>query len=174
MTRRVYADRDLWPAERSLSERVLLALGADPVFIEAVLGDLAEEHAARAERDGVGVARLWYAREALRSAPFVVRNAMQHGSPRARARLAMTLAVFAMVVTVPVVAMLVRDGPPATLVADGGAGEGGIVVNNTGPRVPAQRSRTERWARRWSMARLPWNAWGCRESAWRNRTLAGS
>ena len=43
MTRRLYADRDLWPAERSISERILLALGADPVFIEAVLGDLAEE-----------------------------------------------------------------------------------------------------------------------------------
>ena len=133
MTRRLYADRDLWPAGRSLSERVLLALGADPVFIEAVLGDLAEEYAARSERDGVGVARLWYAREALRSAPHVVRNAIRYGSPRARARLAMSLAAFAMVVTVALVAMLVRDGPPARLVADGGTEEGGIVVNNIGP-----------------------------------------
>lgn len=133
MTRRLYADRDLWPAGRSLSERVLLALGADPVFVESVLGDLAEEYAARYERDGPGVARVWYAREALRSAPHVVQNAIRCGTPRTRARLAMSLAAVAMVVTAPVVAMLVRDGPPAHLVADGGAEAGGIVVNNISP-----------------------------------------
>lgn len=139
MTRRLYADRDLWPAGQPIVERVLVALGADAEFLSAVLGDMAEEFAARAERDGVGAARIWYGREALRSAPHVVRNTIMQGSPRARTRLAMTLAAVAMVVTVPVVAMLLRNGPPARLVADSGGDDGGIVVNNLAPVILGMR-----------------------------------
>lgn len=139
MTRRVYEDRDRWPAARSASERILLAFGADPRYLESVLGDLAEEYAERCAHHGPRAAQLWYAREVLRSAPYVVRSALKHGSPAARARLAMSLAVVAMLVTVPVVAMLVRDGPPAHLVADVAPGESGIIVNNIGPVVLGMR-----------------------------------
>jgi hypothetical protein len=137
MNRRVYADSGLWPTGRSLSERLLSGLGADPEFIEAVLGDLAEEYAERRERDGVGVARAWYAREWLRTAPHIVRSAIRH-SPRARARAAMLLALLALTVTLGAVALLTRNGPPAHLVADSG-GEGGIVVNNVMPVTLAMR-----------------------------------
>ncbi len=139
MSRRLYADHDLWPAGRPVSERLLIVLGADPEFVAAVLGDLAEEYAIRAGRDGRLVARLWYAREAMRSAPHVVRSAITRGSPRVRARIALTLAVLAMIVTVPVVAMLMRNGPPARLVADSDAEGGGIVVNNVAPVILGMR-----------------------------------
>jgi hypothetical protein len=138
MSKRVYADRDLWRASRSLGERLLAGIGADPEFIEAVVGDLAEEYAERAERDGVGVARAWYAREWLRTAPHVLRSAIRH-SPRARARVSMLLAALALTVTLGAVALMTRNGPPAHLVADAGDADGGIVVNNVLPVTLAMR-----------------------------------
>ena len=55
-------------------ERLLEALGADTEVRDAVIGDLAEEFAIRAEMDGVGAARRWYFRESLRVAPYLVRD----------------------------------------------------------------------------------------------------
>lgn len=55
-------------------EALLEALGAERHFRDGVLGDLAEEFAARAERDGGETARRWYQREALRAAPHLLFN----------------------------------------------------------------------------------------------------
>lgn len=55
-------------------ERLLEALGAEPRFRDSVLGDLAEEYAARVENDGELGARRWYRREALRAAPHLFKN----------------------------------------------------------------------------------------------------
>lgn len=63
-------------------ERLLDALGADPHYRDAVLGDLAEEFASRQERDGDAEARRWYRREALLATPHLLRS----GWRRARAR----------------------------------------------------------------------------------------
>ena len=62
----------------TVAERLLQAIGADPVFAEVVLGDLAEEFALRAARDGVVAARWWYTCEALRSAPHLIRSWLRH------------------------------------------------------------------------------------------------
>ena len=53
-------------------ECMLEALGAEPRFRDSVLGDLAEEFASRAERDGIVSADGWYRREALRAAPHLL------------------------------------------------------------------------------------------------------
>lgn len=53
-------------------ESMLEALGAEPRFTDSVLGDLAEEFASRAERDGIASADGWYRREALRAAPHLL------------------------------------------------------------------------------------------------------
>jgi len=55
-------------------ERLLAGLGATPDFRNAVLGDLAEEFAARAETDGIESATRWYRREALRAVPHLLRS----------------------------------------------------------------------------------------------------
>jgi hypothetical protein len=120
------------PAPRSLGERLWQSLGAEPAFAEAVLGDLAEEHAGRAARDGGLFAALWYVREAVRSAPHLIANAIRHGSPRARARLAACFAVAALAVSGSVAALMLRNGPPARLAGIGDTGDG-IVVNNVRP-----------------------------------------
>lgn len=138
MNKRVYADRDLWRAGRSLGERLLAGLGADPKFIEAVVGDFDEEFAERSQCDGVAAARVWYAREWVRTAPYVVRSAIRH-SPRARARVAMLLATLALTVTLGAVALMTRNGPPAHLIADNGGEGDGIVVNNVMPVTLAMR-----------------------------------
>ncbi|MGH7460972.1 MAG: hypothetical protein ACREMA_08080 [Longimicrobiales bacterium] len=56
-----------------LAESMLMALGADTEFRNDVLGDLAEEFDQRASYD-VRSARRWYRREALRVAPYLLRN----------------------------------------------------------------------------------------------------
>ena len=55
-------------------ERLLESFGADTEFRDAVIGDLAEEFAIRAKEDGARAARRWYRREALRVAPYLVRD----------------------------------------------------------------------------------------------------
>lgn len=55
-------------------ESLLEALGAEPRFRESVIGDLAEEFASRAERDGLQSARQWYRREAMRATPHLLRS----------------------------------------------------------------------------------------------------
>lgn len=59
-------------------ERLLTSLGAEPRYREAVLGDLAEEFAIRVEEQGVRVARRWYRREALRTAPHLLASWLRH------------------------------------------------------------------------------------------------
>lgn len=121
-------------APLSAAERLLHALGADPSFAESVLGDLAEEYARRAAHDGVGAARRWYAREALRSAPHLVRSAARHAS--GRARLAAALAGVVLTATAVTVTLLVRVGPPARLVA---GTRDTVVVNHVRPvRLPTR------------------------------------
>jgi hypothetical protein len=63
-------------------EALLEALGADTQYRDAVLGDLAEEFASRAERDGEDNARGWYRHEAMRAVPHLLRS----GWHRARRR----------------------------------------------------------------------------------------
>jgi hypothetical protein len=113
------------------ADSLLASLGADPGFAEDVLGDLAEEYTLRAARDGALAARCWYLREALRSAPHLVRHAVRHLSPGGRARLAMSLATVVLALTVTLFALPGRLGPPHRLLA------GMVVVNNLEPvRLP--------------------------------------
>jgi hypothetical protein len=118
------------------AERLLHGLGAHPSFADAVLGDLAEERA-RLEREESRVsAHWWYAREAFRSAPHLLWNAVRHGGPRGRARVAVVLLGVALVPTVAVIALLLRNGPPVRLVVDGQHGAAvsdGIVLNTRRP-----------------------------------------
>jgi hypothetical protein len=71
-----------------LIESTLHALGAEPQFRDDLLGDLAEELAVRAERDGRWSARLWYYREAIRAVPHLLRSWSQQLRFRSVARLA--------------------------------------------------------------------------------------
>jgi hypothetical protein len=93
---------------------VLHALGVDPAFAEAVLGDLAEEYAVRAACD-VNAARQWYAGQVVRSTPHLLWRATRHHD--GRARLAVALAGAAFVASVVMAVLLSRAGPPARLVA---------------------------------------------------------
>ena len=56
------------------AEALLEALGAEHGYRDAVIGDLAEEFQARAERDGERAARWWYYGEAVRSVPTLARS----------------------------------------------------------------------------------------------------
>lgn len=108
-------------------ERALQALGVDPIFAEAVLGDLSEEYAERAACD-VNAARRWYVGQALRSAPHLIRSAAHH--PAGRARLAAVVATLALVACVVLIALSFRAGPPVRLVA---GTRDTVVVNNLRP-----------------------------------------
>jgi len=55
-------------------ELLLEALGVPTPFRELLLGDLAEEFALRADRDGLGAARRWYYRESIRATPYLLRS----------------------------------------------------------------------------------------------------
>jgi hypothetical protein len=59
------------------AELLLEALGAPTAFRDALLGDLAEEFARRADRDGPGAARRWYYRESIRATPHLLRGWMR-------------------------------------------------------------------------------------------------
>jgi hypothetical protein len=56
------------------AETVLTSLGATAEYRDAVVGDLAEELAWRAQLDGPAAARRWYYREAVRSIPHLLGN----------------------------------------------------------------------------------------------------
>jgi len=116
-----------------VTERALLALGGDPAFITDLLGDLSEEYTYRAAHDGVYAARLWYIREVVRSTPHLVWNAMRHGTPSARARLAASILAVVVSFSVLTLAWLTRNGPPASLLVGGGIDSDGKVINNLGP-----------------------------------------
>lgn len=123
--------RNGWGEHPSRFERLLHALGADAAFVDAVLGDLAEERSARTITDGALSARLWYAREALRSVPHLVASGMRGASGRRRAMLTLCLGAIALAMTVAVRSVL-SARVPAQLIAGTGTGDG-IVVNNVKP-----------------------------------------
>lgn len=102
----------------------LPAPGANSAFTEDVLGDLAEEYALRAGRDGVWTASWWYTHQALRSAPHLIRNSVRNLGPRGRVRLAASLAGLVLASALIVIALPAGMGPPERLVAST------VVVNN--------------------------------------------
>jgi hypothetical protein len=117
-------------------ERLLHGLGAHPSFADAVLGDLTEEYARRAALEGSLGAHWWYVREALRSTPHLLWNAMRHGGPRGRARATVVLLGVALVPAATVMVILLHNGPPARLVMTGQHGASladGIVLNTRRP-----------------------------------------
>ncbi|HVX42101.1 MAG TPA: permease prefix domain 2-containing transporter [Gemmatimonadaceae bacterium] len=73
------------------AEQLLQALGANSEFADVLLGDLAEEFAERAARDGEPAARRWYWIEATRSAPHLLANWMQRIDGPGCRRLARTV-----------------------------------------------------------------------------------
>ena len=88
-------------------EALLQSLGADPEFADDVLGDLAEEFEVRCRWDGALAARRWYYREAVRTAPHLLRDWRRRFRLRDTAPLTWALlAGFAMESTVS--AMFVR------------------------------------------------------------------
>ncbi len=117
----------------SRAERLLLALGADPDFLDGVFGDIAEEEADRARHDGAPAAAAWRTRELLRSMPHLVRSALRHGGPRAYMRLAAVAAVAVLSISLVAVAFLLRHGAPVRL--DPGIGNtlDGVIINNQRP-----------------------------------------
>jgi hypothetical protein len=115
--------------ESPLPERALLQLGVDPNFVEAVLGDLAEEYALRALRDGGPAARWWYTREVFRSAPHFLRSWFRHARRYERLRLTGFLGALVLTTLAVLVALSMRDGPPTRLA---GASDT-IIVNNREP-----------------------------------------
>lgn len=118
----------------SAAERLLAALGVDPAFSEALLGDMAEERALRVARDGATAARLWYVREALRAAPHVAWSWLRYSRKHAPERLIVAAGVLAAAPLLVAVVLASRDGPPARFA---GAREGGFVVNSRHPvRLP--------------------------------------
>lgn len=117
----------------SRAERFLLALGADPDFVDGVFGDIAEEQAERARHDGKQAAAAWRTRELVRSMPHLVRSALRHGGPRAYLRLAAVAAVTVLSFSLVAVAFLLRNGAPVRL--DPGIGNtlDGVIINNVRP-----------------------------------------
>ena len=88
------------------AERLLEALGAEPEFRDALLGDLTEELAIRAAYEGERAARRWYWGAALRVAPHLLRNWARSLRPRDVARLAGSVAAADLLVGVSVWGML--------------------------------------------------------------------
>jgi hypothetical protein len=131
----------------ALGERFLDALGLDADFIETVIGDLAEESAERATTDGLLRARLWYAREFVRSMPHLLYAAIRRGGPRARLLIATVVSTIVITAAVIVAFVLLRAGPPAGLVTDLADASSAILLNDTKPvllgmRVVDKRGRT--------------------------------
>lgn len=135
---RRYVD-DTRGRSQTLLERLLHFIGGDAGYADDILGDLAEERARRAERDGARSASLWYVREAMIAVPHLAWNAIHHGGPRGAARVTALVAGAAFAVTMGVV--LLRSfsfGPtPARLEIDGQRGaratSGTIIVNTRRP-----------------------------------------
>ena len=115
-------------------EQLLDVLGAESPLAEDVIGDLAEEYAARQARDGTAAARWWYARQATCAVPHLLWSALRHGRPAARRRLLVFMAGTALATLTVVVAVRAIDGAPARLVA-GHEGTPDRVVVSTVRRV---------------------------------------
>lgn len=108
------------------AQRFLQAIGADPAFVESVLGDLAEEYALTVACDGYVVAVWWYVREVLRSAPHLIASWFRYARQHERARFIACMSGLAVTSLVLLIALLMRDGPPASLAA----GTADVVVIN--------------------------------------------
>ncbi len=119
-------------------ERMMLAVGVDRALIDAALGDLNEEHAARVAEDGPRAAHRWYVREVLRSTPHLVLSAARRMD--SRRRLLVAVAILAgVVVTILFLALQWRSaalGPPARLV---GGVRDTVVVNQVQPMALPMR-----------------------------------
>lgn len=121
----------------SRAESLLHLLGAGSPLAEDIIGDLAEEYAERRARDGDAAARRWYAREALRSTPHLLRTALTSGTEEGRLRLLVLLGLPAAITTAALLALLLRPGAPTMLVAGHEGGEGRVVVSNMlSARIP--------------------------------------
>jgi hypothetical protein len=118
----------------SYVERLLRAIGADPQVVEDVLGDLTEEYASRIGREGAVMARTWYVREVVRSAPHLVVHALRRAAHRHPTRLAACLMA---AVALPIAVVLTYQARAAvSLVADR---DSGYVVNSLHPvRLPVR------------------------------------
>jgi hypothetical protein len=124
---------------RRRAERTLQALGVDRAFAEDLLGDLAEEYALRAAHDGVASARRWYAAEALRAMPHLVRSAVRTASLQSPARLSLAAMGLALAAWGVVAALEARRGPPAYLLPGLGGFDGPVVVSTMRPvRLPVR------------------------------------
>lgn len=121
---------------RSMAERLLHVIGADPRFTDPVLGDLYEEYALRATRDGIVAARWWYGGEVLRSAPHFLNSWLRYASRHERARLTAVVGGLTVTSLVILIALLTRNGPPMRIAA--GTADV-VIVNNEKPvRLPVQ------------------------------------
>ena len=116
-----------------LPDRMLGVLGFDRVFIDAVLGDLAEERALRVEKSGALPAGAWHAREVARSLPHWILTAFRRGDLHMRLRIAGVLAFLVSLAASVVIAFITRDGPPAAIVLGNGDPVEGVVINNAQP-----------------------------------------
>jgi len=118
----------------SYVERLVRAIGADAQVVEDVFGDLAEEYASRIGREGALMARTWYVREVIRSAPHLVDHALRRAAHRHPARLAACLMT---AVAVPIAVVLTYQARSvASLAAEG---ESGYVLNSVRPvRLPVR------------------------------------
>lgn len=117
-------------------ERALRGLGAERGFADDVIGDLVEERAARAARDGTVAANAWYLAEAVRAVPHLAWNALRHGSRDGRTRIAAIIAGLALIPAVVFMAVLLHSDGPARLVVDGQNGvdlADGLIVNSRHP-----------------------------------------
>lgn len=125
-------------ASRPLLERLLASIGADPRIVESVLGDLEEERAERAARDGAARARLWHLREASRSMPWLLSSGLRRAGWRGRDIAAASGGMLALLATAVAMLLLTMAGAPAQLLPLGDNGDG-ILVNNVTPvRLPVR------------------------------------
>jgi hypothetical protein len=113
---------------------ILGALGAEPDFRDAVIGDLAEEFAQRADRDGHERARRWYYREALRASPHLVSSSVRSRGFRGLThRIGIAMSAY----TITLVCMLISWVIVASVLRQAGASIPGITVPRTAPYQPA-------------------------------------
>jgi hypothetical protein len=130
-------------ASASVLDRLLRFIGAELKFADDVLGDLAEERARRVERDGARSASWWYFREGIRSSPHLAWNAVVHGGPSGRARVAIVAGAIALIITVGTEVLRGGQPTPVRLEVDGQRmtnASDGVIVNSRRPVVLAMRA----------------------------------
>lgn len=122
-----------------VAEHLLDLLGAGSPLAADVLGDLAEERAERAARDGAARARWWWTWQAARAVPHLLWSAVRSGTPEGRVRLLVLLGIPATLTAAALAALWLRPGPVETIVAGYGNADGVVVVSDRVPmRIPVQ------------------------------------